>query len=578
MSGGKVLVRGNENSSLLTVVRSLGRKGIIVHVGMCGSCLPATRSRYISKVHHIEITSDARLCDIERVCSLLDQERYDLVIPCDDPSSIPLDAHRTRLNSYRNIYIQEKETYEITSNKFEINKICRVLGINLPRERLVTVNDNPEGIYSDFRPFVVLKPLSSFHSGSLDERRNVRKAYSYETFLHILTEMLKSGDVLVQEDFLGTGIGVECLAKGGKVLTAFQHQRVHEPLHGGGSSYRISVPLDTRLLEAAEKLLGYLNYTGVAMLEFKKNLKTGDWTFMEINARFWGSLPLAVAAGIDFPYYLYEMLVKAKVEFNRIYRTNLYCRNLTRDVDWMIANIKADKHNVRLNTKPVYACVLEVANIIMLRERSDTLTCDDPIPGCIEIYQVLRSVLQRVITIVYLGLSDMLLSRRAMKRLMTSKIKHSKRILFVCKGNICRRPFAQMYATKRLHGYIDTLSAGTIQKQGRVSPNEAIDAASEFGIDLSGHASKPLTNEIICSSDVIVICDKENVVHVVRNHPSALHKTVLLGIYSDCPSTQIADPFGKDKQEFLRTYCLIAKCIDGITGKSDGNHSGCVDL
>lgn len=89
---------------------------------------------------------------------------------------------------------------------------------------------------------------------------------------------------------------------------------------------------------------------------------------MEINARFWGSLPLAVAAGIDFPYYLYEMLVKAKVEFNRIYRTNLYCRNLTRDVDWMIANIKADKHNVRLNTKPVYACVLEVANIIMLRE------------------------------------------------------------------------------------------------------------------------------------------------------------------------------------------------------------------
>ncbi|MGD0399069.1 MAG: ATP-grasp domain-containing protein [Syntrophobacteraceae bacterium] len=577
MRGGKVLVLGNENSSFLTVVRSLGRRGIIVHVGMCGSGLAATRSRYISKIHHIEMTSEARSFDIERFCSLLDQERYDLVMPCDDPCNITLDAHRTRLNRYGNIYILEKETYDITSNKFEINKICRVLGINLPRERLVTVNDNPERIYSDFGPFVVLKPLSSFHSGNLDERRGVRKAYSYETFVHILTEMLKSGDVLVQEDFLGTGIGVECLAKGGKVLTAFQHQRVHEPLHGGGSSYRKSVPLDTRLLEAAQKLLGYLKYTGVAMLEFKKNYESGDWTFIEINARFWGSLPLPVAAGIDFPYYLYEMLVKGKEEFNRVYRTNLYCRNLTQDVDWMIANIKADKHDVRLNTKPVYACVLEVANIIMLRERSDTLRYDDPIPGCIEMYQVLRSVLQRVITIVYLGLSDMLLSRKAIKRLVTSKIKHSKRILFVCKGNICRSPFAEMYAAKSGHGCLDILSAGTIQKQGRVSPYEAMEAAWEYGIDLSRHASKPLTNEIIRRSDVIVIFDKENCAYVVRNHASALHKTVLLGIYSDCPSTQIADPFGKDKQEFLRTYCLIAKCIDRITGKSDANHSGCVD-
>ncbi len=577
MSRGKVLVLGNENSSFLTVVRSLGRKDIIVHVGMCRSGLAATRSRYISKVQHIEIASDARLFDIERFCSLLDQERYDLVIPCDDPSSIPLHAHRTRLDSYGNIYILEKETFEITSNKFEINKICRELGINLPRERLVTVNDDPEGIYSDFGPSVVLKPLATFHSGYLDERRNVRKGFSYETFLPILTEMLNRGDVLVQEDFLGTGIGVECLAKGGKVLTAFQHQRVHEPLHGGGSSYRKSVPLDTRLLEATQKLLGYLNYTGVAMLEFKKNLKNGDWTFLEINARFWGSLPLPVAAGIDFPYYLYEMLVNKKEEFNRIYKANVYCRNLTRDVEWMIANIKADKHDERLNTKPVYACILEVANILMLRERSDTLTCDDPIPGWIEMYQVLLAVLQKAITVVYLGLSDIVLSRKCMRRVMTSKINHAKQILFVCKGNICRSPFAQFYAAKSLQRGVEILSAGTIQKQGRVSPYEAIEAATKFGIDLSEHASQPLTNEMIRRSDVIVIFDKENIAYVVQNHASALHKSALLGIYSDCPSTQIADPFGKDKQEFLRTYGLIAKCIDRITGKSDSNHSGCSD-
>ena len=42
-----------------------------------------------------------------------------------------------------------------------------------------------------------------------------------------------------------------------------------------------------------------LNYSGVAMIEYKLNPETGDWVFIEINARFWGSLPLAVAAGAD---------------------------------------------------------------------------------------------------------------------------------------------------------------------------------------------------------------------------------------------------------------------------------------
>ena len=53
--------------------------------------------------------------------------------------------------------------------------------------------------------------------------------------------------------------------------------------------------------ENGPEMMRKLHYSGVAMVEFKINPKTNEWVFMEINGRFWGSLPLAMAAGVDFP-------------------------------------------------------------------------------------------------------------------------------------------------------------------------------------------------------------------------------------------------------------------------------------
>jgi len=48
------------------------------------------------------------------------------------------------------------------------------------------------------------------------------------------------------------------------------------------------------------------------MVEFKHSRRTGAWALMEINSRFWGSLPLSLAAGVDFPRYLYEMVCEGR--------------------------------------------------------------------------------------------------------------------------------------------------------------------------------------------------------------------------------------------------------------------------
>ena len=70
-----------------------------------------------------------------------------------------------------------------------------------------------------------------------------------------LSEEDLGSDFAAQENFVGIGVGVELLALQGEILTAFQHERVHEAPTGGISGYRKSVPLDPELLDAARLLV-----------------------------------------------------------------------------------------------------------------------------------------------------------------------------------------------------------------------------------------------------------------------------------------------------------------------------------
>ena len=70
----------------------------------------------------------------------------------------------------------------------------------------------------------------------------------------------------------------------------------------GTSTLCRSLPLTLHAdcMERSEALLRALNWSGVAMVEYRYDDRRGDYCLMEINGRFWGSLPLAEAAGLHF--------------------------------------------------------------------------------------------------------------------------------------------------------------------------------------------------------------------------------------------------------------------------------------
>jgi hypothetical protein len=106
------------------------------------------------------------------------------------------------------------------------------------------------------------------------------------------------------------------------------------------SVYREAVAVDPDLVERSERLLDAYGWRGVAMVEYRRHAGTGTPYLMEINARFWGSLQLAVEAGVDFPRLLVEAALGERPDPVTEYRTGIRCRWWWGDVDHLLARLR----------------------------------------------------------------------------------------------------------------------------------------------------------------------------------------------------------------------------------------------
>ena len=137
-----------------------------------------------------------------------------------------------------------------------------------------------------------------------------------------LTSALARYDVLgawplVQGYCPGTGLGQMFHMANGRATLSFQHRRLHEwPPEGGVSTLCTSVPLDQHHEQRAksEALLAAIKWEGPAMVEYRFDSATNRYCLMEINGRFWGSLPLAWHCGARFAWETYAHAMLGGVE------------------------------------------------------------------------------------------------------------------------------------------------------------------------------------------------------------------------------------------------------------------------
>ena len=195
---------------------------------------------------------------------------------------------------------------------------------------------------------------------------------------------------LVQAFCPGTGLGHMIFIDQGEALLRLQHRRVAEwPPEGGTSTVCESLPLSVNasLFSKSEALLRRIGWQGAAMVEYRFDRQTGKTALMEVNGRFWGSLPLAYHAGTPFAWYTYAVLGLGERPSLPRYRAGIRCRYMIPETRRVAALMR---HGGRTQNRALSFSVLHesleyLRQFFGWKSRYYVLTPSDPLPFFVDL-------------------------------------------------------------------------------------------------------------------------------------------------------------------------------------------------
>jgi len=289
----EVLITDGMMKKSLSVLRSVAP--IATRTGVVSSyyCSMAGISRFADEQHRVRRTSPRAYVD--GVNDVVDRCGYDHVLPVGGWTTNVFSEHRDAVSAPVDEVLPAPESMRIAQDKWRSYLLAKALDVPAPETvRLDSESDLAEAMELQF-PIVV-------KAGTESVPRYVAYASS-ETELHAsfdeYTERYTDAP-LAQEYLPGQGCGFFALYLGGESAGTYSHRRIREFPPSGGKSACAESITDDSLSEYGTRILDALGWNGPVMVEFKRDAD-GTPNLIEINPKFWGSLDLAIASGLDFP-------------------------------------------------------------------------------------------------------------------------------------------------------------------------------------------------------------------------------------------------------------------------------------
>lgn len=556
----------------------------------------ALRSRAVRAFHRLP---DWRKNSNEFAAALLAlvrEGRFDLILPAGDPSLAALADLYDELSPLLHVGCPAPGAVERVLNKSLTLETAKRCGIRVPFTCTIASLAELDAIAPQLRFPVVVKPEKKgastfrvFYFSSLPE-------------LAEAIEDNKWGSVLLQEYCPGVGVGIELLLHKGECIAKFQHRRLKEaPATGGVAILAVAEEPDPELVRLSMELLRALDWEGVAMVEYRVDRKTGSSVLMEVNGRFWGSVSFPIAAGVDFPFYYWQLCHGELPNVPAKYPVGMRWRWSPGYLDRMQSILFRPAGS--LGRRPSIAReLLQSATEFSPFANEALWSWSDPLPFFVEFGRMLGSFCTTVCKSAFRRLAPRKLKaylnvyfrvdqqcRPIYARLRIRSAlgmnaqngwrapdimpEKAKSFLFICFGNLMRSPIAEamlkhVLAERGVEGAV-VRSAGLHALNGREAHPWALAVSRELGIPLDQHRAQLLTPELVSSSDLIFAMDFENLAELQTLYPESRNKILLLSRYAEGRqrNREIPDPYFGDMDTTRRCYAVIHTCIDNLADK-----------
>ncbi len=392
-------VLGIESQIGLSLVRELGAEGIpVIGIALDPNAI-GLRSRYLKTGAVLRHPRSEN--GLQELRELGERHGAGYLLTVSEANTAWLIDHQAELSPLRPL-IPSRRAFEAVLDKEKTLDEARSVGIDVPQSICPRGWHDIERIAATFPFPAVLKwadpnAVSAILESNGLELVKAEYVNSGEEFVDAVARY-RSMETwpMVQEYCPGIGLGQFFFMHKGEAVRRFQHLRIAEwPPEGGFSSVCDVVPLSqfVDLQERSIALLKRIGWDGVAMVEYRYDVQSGRAVLMEINGRFWGSLPLAMHCGAGFALLAYWLQGEGRMPALLPPREDIRCRMVATELKRLVRIIFQRKQicDQRFVARPFYELSRFLSDFFRPSVRYYVWSADDPVPFFQDVRNALRT-------------------------------------------------------------------------------------------------------------------------------------------------------------------------------------------
>ncbi len=386
-----VIIPAISTASSTAAIRSLGRKGIKTVAISEHESPPGFRSKYCDEQIPVPDPTEDLPGYEESLRVLARRPDIETILPFREADVYVLSRNNSYFSDHLGTVWPTLDMLNLVQDRIKLRDAADAADIAIPE---TTTLDR----WTDWNTPAVIKPRYTVHAPEYSEEFDYpgpetgSTTYlppNIEPDLEKVVE--KMGHTPIIQEYIPTTdeYGFFAFYDEGQPVATFQHrQRRGWKYAGGPSAYRESVSIPA-LDRAGRALLDELEWNGVAMVEFLRDPETGEFKLMEINPRFWSSLPFTVQAGVDFPYMVWQHATGESITAQEPYKVDIGGHLIRGEVLHLHSILREEYPLVE---RPSFAgTVRDIAVTLVTEPRFDYLSRDDPGPFITEVITSLQN-------------------------------------------------------------------------------------------------------------------------------------------------------------------------------------------
>ncbi len=365
---GAIIIEGHVQG--LANTRALGREGIpVIVIDKEKKCL-ARYSKYCVAFHQCPDYQSDELADF--LIELVEKNKLHnwIVLPSNDHIVHTLARNKDRLTPYLGIITESLPTIKRIINKDRFLELAHSVGVPYPKTWYLQGEDDPQIKELNYPVLTKGKNGLTFFKichkkAFLAENENQLRQQLVEISTQVPVSETFTQEVIPDDGHNKTESFTAFSIKG-EIKAHWTGVKLREhPLRFGTATFAKSID-GAHLFPYGEKLLKELNYTGVCEIEFLKDPRDDQYKLIEMNARTWLWVGLAIACGINYPLMVYEFFNSSSYfSYPPIYKKGVFWRNLLVDIPFSLYGILKKKVGVLalLPNKKTISAIFNVRDV-----------------------------------------------------------------------------------------------------------------------------------------------------------------------------------------------------------------------